>query len=627
MKKHKKLVYKILIGLLLILITGIDLFFSQENDWLKKNNIYANLGTDRLPSIDVINELPLNVFIWGPANEDMINRAHELGRKYVPGFMPLGALLMSSVEWIKNTWGIDLVAGYPCINVAGNPVPFEDPLGIGEKMVTICRPLFRQKYIGVLRKYIDEIYSPINPDGIQIDEISSYATNLDANMDDNTMIDFRKFLKQRYTSGELKNKFGIENINNFNYRNYLASQGIYSAFLDPNQELRDEFRKFLQLSTKEDIGNLINYMRGKMPNIYISGNVYSLWPEQHAFISYLDFLTFENSFFTKRLGGWVGKEDFKFFGLYKLGKAFGKPIISVPDVFNFGDLLDKNDYSYYRLFLSEAFAMKENFLIPFDALATGGRQYTIDSNIISPYTNFIKKFHSQFYKGGKGRRFNPSFIDNNKEIKEWTEIGVLYDWYRAFKDLDSHYYFLKTTTALQEGQWLFDVIYIGDSEILNIMPSFQEIKDLKAIIIPYSPFSLSARAQNLLNQYRTKGGKIIYLNKDDSKSNILSKISSLGLDKKVDIGNRRNISISTYSINQNKIDIIFVNYNYDWNQKDFLKEYSIEVSIKMLKEAKRVYYFTPEENFSHEISFSQDNGTLRFVLPELYILCLVNIEF
>jgi hypothetical protein len=47
----------------------------------------------------------------------------------------------------------------------------------------------------------------------------------------------------------------------------------------------------------------------------------------------------------------------------------------------------------------------------------------------------------------------------------------------------------------------------------------------------------------------------------------------------------------------------------------------------MPKEVKRVYYFTPEENFSHEISFSQDNATLKFILPELYILCLVNIEY
>jgi hypothetical protein len=608
-----------------MLIIGVNSFFSQEKDWLKKNNIYGFLGTENLPSTDVINRLSINIFIWGPPNDDTVNRVHELGKKYVSGFMPLGALLMSSVEEIKNKWGIDLVAGYPCRNVAGDPVPFEDPLGIGEPMVTICRTLFKKKYMQALRKYIDDIYSPLNPDGIQIDEISAYAVNLDTNMDETTMVDFRNFLKNRYSASELKNKFGIDDINVFNYREYLVNQGVYSAYADPNSSLRDEFRKFLILDSKKEIEDLINYMKSKISNIYISGNVYSLWPEQHAFVSYLDFLAFENSFFTKRLGGWVGKEDFKFFGLYKLGKAFGKSIIPFPDVFNLGKLLDNDDYSYYRLFLSEAFAMKENFLIPFDALAEGGRQYSIKSEIISPYTTFLKRHHSQFSKGGKRRRFKISYT--NDEIKEWYEIGVLYDWIRAFKDFDSHYYFLRATTALQEGQWLFNVIYVGDNEVLNIVTPFEEIRDLKVIVVPYSSFPLSARAKNLLSRFTANGGKIIYLGKDDSRSQILSEVSSLGLDKKVNIGNRKNISVSIYNISQNKIDLIFVNYNYNWNQKDFIREYSIEVSVEIPNKVKRVYYFTPEDNFAHEVEFSQDGKTLKFILPELYILCLVNVEY
>ncbi|MFQ6130185.1 MAG: hypothetical protein ACE5OT_05215 [Candidatus Hadarchaeaceae archaeon] len=621
--KNKKCFYGTLIitAVVLIVWMGLSVYYdrqegvapekppSQEGDWLKKNNTYAFLGGEKVPSPEVIDNLSIDVFIWGPSI--ITNDIRQLGRRAVPVLWGLSARLMGDVEWIKEAYGIDLLENYPGIDVAGNTIPVEDPLGLGEGMLTICRTLFHQKLGEVLRRIIDDLFVPTNPNGVIIDEIAAYAPNPNVNMNNNTMVAFREFLKQRYSNEELENRFGIENVDNFNYREYLAGQGIQSVYLDPNPELKDEFRRFLLLDVKEEIGNLIDYMKGKMDNLYLTGNVYGLWPEQHAFIPHLDFLTFENPFFTQRLGGWVGKEEFKFFGLYELAKALGegKPVIAFPDVFDFGYLLNKDDYSYYKLFLSEAFAMGESFLLAFDALAEGGRRYTIKPETLSPYSNFIKKH-------------NPLLVKR----KEWTDIGVLYDWYRNFRDLDSHYHFMKTTTALQEGQWLFGVVYVGDGDVVDIATSM-ETKDYEAIIVPYGPFPLSQRSQDILNQYQAMGGSVIYLEEGDNKDDILSKMDFLGLDKRVDIENKKNISISVYDVNENKQVIVLVNYHYDWEQKDFIKEQNIKVTTKVHKNVKEVYFFTPEQDFPQRIDFSMDDGYLKFTLPELYILNMVMIEY
>jgi hypothetical protein len=586
-----------------------------DKEWLNNINTYAYWGYPgwEARAKEIIKQTGVDVFIWGPTDKNIIAESHAAGVRYVPVLWGLSWRTMDDVTWIKDTYNVDLLQDYPGVSISGESATGEFA-GLGNG-VYICRTLFHQKLGSLLRNIIDDLFIPVDVDGVILDEISSYALNLNLNFDNTTMAAFNQYLQERYSADELNRNFGISNIDSFNYRGYLTSLDIKDIWQDPNEKLRNEFRKFLLLDAKGEIQGLIDYLKEKKPDTPITGNVYNLSSEQQVFAPLLDFLTFESPFLRRgslgRYSGWIANEDFKFFGLYQLGEVIapGKPMIVFPDIFDLRYLLDANDYSYYRLFLSEAFASGENFLLPFDALTEGGRRYSVDPSAISSYASFVKS-HKPSVQG-----------------ERWQDIGVLYDWEASFADGDFHLRFLKTTTALQEGQYLFAPVYCGSEEFINITTSLDIMKNYEAIVVPFSWVSLSETAQNLLTEYQEAGGRVLYLEESDSKENILSKVEALGVDKRINIENSKNTSVNIYDVGGNESTLLLVNYGYDWNQKDFVKEESLKISIKVRQPVKSVYATSPEEDTPQEIAFTVEDGFLKFTLPEVYVLSLVNVEY
>ncbi|HEB76712.1 MAG TPA: hypothetical protein ENJ04_10195 [Nitrospirae bacterium] len=582
--------------------------------WLNDVNIFA---FQLPPSRDVADTLGITVDVWEPVED--VSETKAQGRKAVPvPFVPAWPL-ESYAQWLKDTYGVDILDNYPCIDIQGNQVPVEDPQGLGEGMVFVCRALFIEKYRDLLERIIDDFLVPVKPDGVQIDEIHLFAPSVDWNMSDQTMEDFRSYLRDKYPEDELKNRFGIDDIDTFNYREYLSSNSMDSVFDDPNIDRRDEFRLFLYLSAREEVKGLIDYMRAKLGDVAVSGNTYSLWPEMLVFTGLLDFFAFENSFVTTvpRLVDWSG-ESFRFFGLYELGGVvsggMGR-IVPLPDLFDLKELSDRDDRSYYRLFVSEAFAMGENVLLPFDALTEGGGRYTIDEEILRPYTEFIREYLS--------------LIRSGRRVKE---IGVLYDWERSFRiGADGNYRYLFVTTALQEGQWQSGTILCGDGEIVESVPVIDDIIEYKAVVIPYGySLEMSSCGEGVVQEYRNRGGSVIEVGENDTVDDILSMIDSLGLERIVDTGGERDVGVVLYRLGGDEMMMVLVNYDYDWNGKDFIEKRGIDINLRLpsdVVDVRNICTATPADSACLRRDFSLQGGILSFEFPDLEVLGIVRLNY
>ncbi len=107
----------------------------------------------------------------------------------------------------------------------------------------------------------------------------------------------------------------------------------------------------------------------------------------------------------------------------------------------------------------------------------------------------------------------------------------------------------------------------GDGDVVNIVPTIEDIKDYKALIVPYGySLPMGSCSQGLVQGYRDAGGTVIEIDENDSKGDILSMLDSMNLEKMVNIGNEKDIGVALYTIKGNEMVLILVNYKYDWNR-------------------------------------------------------------
>lgn len=463
-------------------------------------------------------------------------------------------------------------------------------------------------------------------DAIHIDEMEGIAGHLYLyGLCDFCVNGFRKYLKERFTPQELRDKFGIADIEQFNYRDYLLGKGAVSAVFDPNVEQRAEFVKFQMISRKKQVEELINYAKdyakSQGKTIKFSGNSYFFSANKQPLAQLLDLFVFENMMFIPRLNG-------KWIGLYFLAHQFLRrwPVVMFPDIMTLF-LLPEDDWQLFIHWLAEATATRSSFMIPYHAYTFGGGEYHIEAEEIAPYTNFFIEQSKKFW-----------------DAEPLANIAILYDYRGVLHDYIyegfatpfygggyTHDAFLGTSLALVESHMPFDVVYSGDGELIKKPLKLSELKDFPCVIAPPSS-ERPSELQELLKRYEAIGGKVVYLdewpinywrspNKKELRAKVIEQVLSANVASIIDTGAGDQLGLVPAATGDSLL-LHVINYDYDFSLHDFLPSESFDACISVPEDfdisSKELWLYTFDAS-PRKIEFEIEDEQVCFTVPSVKI--------
>jgi len=439
-----------------------------------------------------------------------------------------------------------------------------------------------------------------NADIIHLDELEGSGGNLDiAGFCDYCMSGFNQYLKNNFSAAQLSDRFGISDINTFNYRTYLLDNSATTVWDDPNSQLKNEFLTFQYKSSRDHKNELIqyakNYASRQGKQIFFSGNTYGLLPQQQIFIPYLDLAIFEKNL--ERL------PEGKYFWIYFLGDSISpnNPMVMFPDIFNLASL-SSEDFWLWKHWLAEASACGKSFLIPYNAYTHGGGTFTIPADDLNDYTSFILDISSRF-----------------TNCTRLAKVAILYDFKSTIYDWQIWLDFPESCLALQEEHIPFEIIYIGDGNLIASNLSLQDLTKYSIIIVPNSP-QLQSATTDLLNQYALNGGNVIRLEKEFERENLIQQVQDTNIDLLVETTVSKQIGIVPYQEDQTLI-VHLVNYNYDYTNHNFVPEHSRQITLTIPdninldgKEWEAIYY-SPDFPDKEVVPVNNENRHISLTIP------------
>jgi hypothetical protein len=590
---------KLIIGIIVIIFLGFMIFillnnfrvsppnYVFSNDWLDKRNIYV-FGTPPVEYLKLVNATGVSFSVYyGGLNsydKEYLRELHQNGFKVSSNFPTIQSHIT------KNTTLIEIAK---CVDIEGNPLGF-----FGEQY-SMCSE--NKEWKEFLKNRIKE-HVDGEADAIQIDEI---GVNYDCFCED-SMKKFREYLANRYSTKELHDIFGIDDINSFDYRIYLLNNGAKNIWSDPNQNLLNEYFNFKYQDRVSFIKELIQYAREYANrDILFSGNTYGFRPDQQIFIPYLDFLVFEMP-----IGSLPGG---KLCTIYFLGEAISsKPIVGFPDIFDLAKISEE-DWWLWRHWLAEAYACGGSFLLPYNSYAFGEGSYSVPFEKLSDYTNFITSHRDYYVNNSRIARVAILFDLNSTLINQAK--------WRAWEAWNS---FLKVGYALQESHILFDVIYNGDGKFINKTANLDDLRKYSIVIIP-AYYDLGSEAEGLLNVYHQNGGLVLRLKEDMNVSELPRIIKNTNIELGLRTNASDDISIVAYK-RGDSIMLHFINYDYNNVTHKFIPKQLIEVEVSIPDgvnlSGKKLKLLTPDAN-EKIIEYNIQENKVKFVIPEVYEYMIV----
>jgi len=585
-----------------------------EGGWLSDFLIFV-YGT---AEIDYMRDVGGDVVVWASSEPTYVASLHENG-------MRVASQLLTMQGYGEDP---DTLRGAACADVFGNP----------------ARCLWIQPHMPYLMCHNNPTWQEIlkeraceqvdaGVDAIHIDEIEGIGGHLYLYGLCNYCIDgFRRYLKERFTTAELLGRFGIENVEAFDYREYLLSHGAVSVVFDPNAELRAEFVRFQMLSRKEQIADLIQYARDcakeRGREIRFSGNTFFFSANKHPLAQLLDFVVFENTMYLPHLNG-------KYFGLYLLAKQLfeRRPVVMFPDIM-IHFLMPEEDWMLYAHWLAEATAMRASFMLPWHAYAFGGNEYHLEAELIAPYTQFFTEHSDEFWGA-----------------KRLANVAVLYDYRGALHDYlyqgfavpfygggDTHDAFLGTCLALQEAHVPFDVVYVGDGELVTKSLGLSELRAYDAVVVPPSS-DPSPGLDALFERYVASGGIVVRLgddamkywrspNRKEYRAEVIDQLFSFDVPSilSTDAGDLLGL---VPSMTESGLVVHAVNYDYDFSAHGFVPSSGFDVCIDIPAgvdlSSGQLRLFAPGE-MPVKIDFEIDGGQACFSVPSVDVYSLLVLE-
>lgn len=594
------------LGFLLLFSCENEEGYKFSNEWLKEYRIYV-YGT---PPIDYLREVNGSVIAWSvyhgglnPEELAYLRKLHSEGIKIASNFPTMQAS--------PSVVGNEDLERYACRDINVKPVKALWIQPNSPYLPCHNNPEWQEFLKRRIREHIDG-----ETDAIHFDEIEGIGGHLYiAGFCEYCMRGFRKYLSEKYTSSQLKSLFGIEDIENFDYRKYLLSKGVREISYDPNENLRKEFVLFQLKSRKKQMEELIKHAKeyaGR--DIAFGGNLFFFTPNKQIFIDDLDFSVSENFIELPPRG--------KYIGTYILARAISeeKPFVMFPNIIDLKFLSLINRWEVISMRIMEAGSAGGGFLVPYRAYIFGGGISTVkgtataDAKKIRDYTKMLVE-NSELFKGDIIGEVEILY-DLSCAMEEYLESGYAYPYIPSGK---VHTGSLGMALYLQKKHIPFRFIYEGDGDLVKKEP--EDIDGLK-IVVPYPPCESFDRFK-LLRKAEEKGIPVYYL----PEANGIWNGEGLNFDflssEILSTNANENVGILLTRLD-GKIVIHLINYDYSL-ERGFIKTEPFYVKICLKEKAMEGKTMVPGGNWE-KIDIKEENECFSFISPEFEIYRIVVID-
>ena len=337
-------------------------------------------------------------------------------------------------------------------------------------------------------------------DGILLDEIEGTAGAMGrgGSFGPEDMQGFQAYLSKRYTEEHLLNRYGIDDVNAFDYGNYIRENGWDQAYMQQESwiPLIQDYINFQRMASKDFMSELIQGIRdhanatgAEVPAV--SGNLFGFSPHLMLYVDDLDFLAVEYPYIEDGLAPFGHAVP-----MLKMGSDTGKKSVLFPSVWTGNSLhmwTDTKDL--FSLWIMEAYATGNAFFHSERFFAGTGwsgqhQWFEVDTNNTGRIFRFV---------GDNAFAFeNPTPV---------ADVALAYshasDYYDRTRDD-----FLGFAYALSDAHVQYDVIFMGDDLRVSDATTEERLNQYSAIVLP-SARVLTDRHVNLLTNYVNNGGLLI----------------------------------------------------------------------------------------------------------------------
>ena len=326
-----------------------------------------------------------------------------------------------------------------------------------------------------------------------------------------SMNGFREYMRKKYTPQELIS-LGINNINNFNYRQFLINKGFtlqsYRAqanSINGNIPLYKDFVYFQRQSLNDTMEELFEYIDTKRPGIQIGATTNVVEPRGYIFSDRLTYLAGEYGH-PHEAATSPSTEPLLH---YKAAEALDKTLIYFPYPDAFKALHDRSSPRQARAWIAQAYATGSIFTIPGNVWVGGSNTWDTGWENFADVYEFIHD-HSELF-------------DNYKAV---SNVALAYSVYASLLEggMSGSSRARQTIDYLVKRNISFDLKIFGDPD-QPIAPTVSELGQYD-VILHDSDIQYLTSAQN--STLRSNSSKVIsmgnaneILNKTSWKINVL----------------------------------------------------------------------------------------------------------
>ncbi len=511
-----------------------------------------------------------------------------------------------------------------CIDIDNEKIIFE-----WENLYWQCtnNPVWREFLLETAKRSID-----CGADGVCIDEwLGTYSAAQEASgcFCEYCMQGFREYLKEKYSTGELES-FGIEDIDNFDYGDFIREQGT--------EALQPDFLDYQMASIREfwheSISEIRAYAREKGKDVFsVSANVPDLMANWMPIQNELDYLFSEYSYDYPPTGRSIP--------IFKLTRSLGKPVLLAPQTANPALLARSDMTTLMKIYTVEAYSARGFLTVPYDATAKppeGWTYYYADMDELSPYYDFIYN-NEQCYEN----------------LFSTSKIAVLYSYSSARWSGTNDFYGI--SNLLLNSHFQYDVLFTGDDDWIEDNLSLSQLNEYEVVILPNTSH-LSDIQVSLLLSYAESGGNIFAfgeIGSYDEESQQVERtllrsllvegphdyglgrfIYNRNLPPKEEVGgilsgliqpciqtnaNENVVMLEYWNNETHSIVIHLINYAYDIETEHLSPQENIDLEVvldpELLGKDLSVSYMSPDWTGIEELSYTLSDGSVEFQVPNL----------
>ena len=400
-------------------------------------------------------------------------------------------------------------------DIDGNPIMLIKPgQGVqeGRYWRNILDPEWQDELIETARKMVDA-----GIQGINFDEVFSNASviyDAGGTFDDLSMAGFQEYLASKFTPALLSDKFDIDNIDTFNFKEHILEKRLQNSWnKDQNHPLPltfefslfqlSESEKFLRRFEKE----LSDYSREKYDReFFFSYNASPLFFQHTGDMEYLDYLTGEQFYFMA--AGTFQKGA----GVIRLAEPQASKIALLIEISNDRGKIPTQTKNLYKYIFADIYSAGGEMITGAQSFITfsEGWNYFGDEDYIQfdpleagNYVGFLKGNPELF---GLDRPVKVAVVNSyaTRKLVNSPYTSGTGDWGYS-EDL------LGITEILLDLNVPFKVLTSGDTTQPLLKLTVEELKKYKIVILP-SIAAISDQEVQALIEFAQAGGTIIQLN-------------------------------------------------------------------------------------------------------------------